>query len=301
MLETDPNTVLRTPDDRFADLPGFPFSPRYAETGSLRMHYVDEGEKDAQPVLMLHGEPTWSYLYRRMIPVFTGAGYRAVAPDLIGFGRSDKPVERDAYSYRSHLEWLRGFIEVLDLRNIVLVCQDWGGLLGLRLAVEMEDRFSRIVAANTFLPTGDIKTPKAFLAWLRFSQSSPVFPVGKIVQTGSVSKLSKDVRKAYDAPFPGRKYKAGARAFPTLVPITPDNVESENNRRAWEKLRGWEKPFLTVFGDGDPIMKGAERIFQRYVPGAKGQPHRILEGAGHFIQEDKGEELAETIVDWMKN
>lgn len=293
--------ILRTPDERFADLPGYSFAPNYADLDGLRMHYIDEGDPGAEPVLMLHGEPSWSYLYRKMIPLFVSSGYRAIAPDLIGFGRSDKYSEKDLYTYRAHIGWLKAFIEKLDLRNITLVCQDWGGLLGLRIATEMDERFARIAAANTFLPTGDEETPKAFTMWLKFSQASPLFPVGKIIQMGCVSKLPTGVKKAYDAPFPGRKYKAAARVFPTLVPITPDNPESENNRNAWERLRSWEKPFLTAFGDGDPIMKGADKFFQRLVPGAKGQPHAIIEGAGHFIQEDKGEELARVILDWMES
>jgi len=291
--------ILRTPDARFEDLPGYSFAPNYADIDGLRMHYVDEGDPLAEPVLMLHGEPSWSYLYRKMIPLFTSSGYRAIAPDLIGFGRSDKYSEKDKYTYGSHIGWLKAFIEALNLRNITLVCQDWGGLLGLRIATEMEDRFSRIAAANTFLPTGDEETPKAFAFWLKFSQASPLFPVGKIIQMGCVSKLSPEIKKAYEAPFPGRKYKAAARVFPTLVPITPDNPESENNRKAWERLGSWEKPFLTVFGDSDPIMSGADKFFQRSVPGAKGQPHTTIKGAGHFIQEDKGEELGGVILDWM--
>lgn len=293
-------TILRSPDERFRDLPGFPFEPNYVDIGGLRMHYVDEGDRDASPVLMLHGEPTWSYLYRKMIPIFVDAGYRAVAPDLIGFGRSGKYAEKEAYTYRSHLEWLKSFIEVLDLKNITIVCQDWGGLLGLRLAVDMKDRFSAIAAANTFLPTGDEKTPKAFKVWRAFSQNTPVFPAGRIVQMGTVGKIPKEVRKAYDAPFPDSSYQAAARVFPMLVPIDPENVESENNRKAWEKLAKWDKPFLTAYADGDPIMRGADKVFQKRVPGALGQPHTTIKDAGHFIQEDKGEELAGVVVDWLR-
>ncbi|HUF04710.1 MAG TPA: haloalkane dehalogenase [Aridibacter sp.] len=293
-------TIFRTPDERFRDLPGFPFEPNYVDLGELRMHYVDEGGRDAPPVLMLHGEPTWSYLYRKMIPIFADAGFRAVAPDLIGFGRSDKYAEKEVYTYRSHLDWLKAFIERLDLNDITLVCQDWGGLLGLRLAVEMEERFSRIVAANTFLPTGDEKTPKAFKVWRAFSQKTPVFPAGRIVQMGTVAKVPKGVRKAYDAPFPDSTFQAAARVFPMLVPASPDNSESENNRKAWEKLAHWDKPFLTAFGDSDQITRGADTVFQKRVPGALGQPHATIRDAGHFIQEDKGEELAGVIVDWLR-
>lgn len=292
--------ILRTPDERFNDLPGYSFKPNYTDVGGVQMHYVDAGDPSAEPVLMLHGEPSWSYLYRKMMPVFVNAGFRAIAPDLIGFGRSEKYAEKEAYTYQSHIGWLKRFIERLELTNITLVCQDWGGLLGLRIAVDLEDRFARIAAANTFLPTGDEKTPKAFRMWLRFSQSTPVFPVGRIIQMGCVSKVPREVKNAYEAPFPSNKFKAAARVFPTLVPISPDNVESANNRLAWEKLRQWKKPFLTAFSDGDPIMRGADRIFQRAVPGAKGQPHTTIKDAGHFLQEDKGEELADVIVDWMK-
>ncbi|REJ75315.1 MAG: alpha/beta fold hydrolase [Acidobacteria bacterium] len=293
--------VLRTPDKRFSDLPEFTFEPNYTDVGGLRMHYVDEGDKNARPVLLLHGEPTWSFLYRKMIPVITGAGYRAVAPDLIGFGRSDKLSRREDYTYQKHIDWLKELIAKLDLRDAVLFGQDWGGLTGLRIAVEMEDRFSAIAASNTFLPTGDQKTPKAFKLWRKLSQKTPIFLAGKIVQLGTVKKVPKNVRKAYDAPFPSEKYKAGARQFPMLVPTEPDNVESENNRNAWEALRNWEKPFLTAFSDGDPIMRGADRFFQRYVPGAKGQPHTTIKGAGHFIQEDNGEELAAVLVEWLSS
>ena len=211
--------ILRTPDERFRQLPGYPFAPRYLDVGGLRMHYVDEGPRDSAPVLLLHGEPSWSYLYRKMIPVLTAAGHRAVAPDLVGFGRSDKPVRREDYTYQRHVDWTRGVIEQLDLRGITLVCQDWGGLIGLRLAAEHDDRFARIVAANTFLPTGDMPPGDAFLAWRKFSQETPEFPVGRIVQGGCVTSLAPEVVAAYDAPFPDDRYKAGARQFPALVPI----------------------------------------------------------------------------------
>lgn len=292
--------ILRTPDGRFANLPGYSFEPNYVEIGDLRMHYVDEGPADAvETLLLLHGEPSWSFLYRKMIPAFSAAGFRSVAPDLIGFGRSDKYEDRGAYSFRSHVEWVRVFIERTDITDVTLVCQDWGGLIGLRLAAEAGERFSRIVAANTFLPTGDEKVPAAFKVWLRFSQATPVFPVGKIVRTGCVTRLSKDVVRAYNAPFPSNRYKAAARAFPKLVPITSDDPASEANRRAWKRLREWNKPFLTAFSDGDPITRGADRILKERIPGSNGQPHTTIKGAGHFLQEDKGEELADVIVRWI--
>jgi haloalkane dehalogenase len=291
--------TLRTPDDRFANLPGYPFAPHYVEVGGLRVHYVDEGPRAAAPVLMLHGEPSWSYLYRKMIPILTATGHRAVAPDLVGFGRSDKPVRRANYTYQRHVDWMRGVIETLDLRTITLVCQDWGGLIGLRLAAEHGDRFARIVAANTFLPTGDTPPGDAFLAWQKFSQETPDFRVGGIVRGGCVTNLSPEIVAAYDAPFPDDGYKAGPRQFPMLVPISPNDPASAPNRKAWEALRRWKKPFLTAFSDSDPITRGADAVLQQAIPGAKGQPHTTIVGAGHFLQEDKGEELARVVVDFI--
>lgn len=291
--------ALRTPDERFVNLPGYGFAPRYVEIGGLRMHYVDEGPPDAGPVLLLHGEPSWSYLYRKMIPVLTAAGQRAVAPDFFGFGRSDKPVDRGDYTYQMHVDATAEFVERLDLREITLFGQDWGGLIGLRVAVELPERVARIVAANTGLPTGDQPMGEAFLRWQRFSQEAPEFDVGRIVKGGCVSDLPVEVVAAYDAPFPDDRYKAGARQFPALVPTSPDDPASGPNRRAWEVLRRWRKPFLTAFSDGDPITRGGERIFQSLVPGAKGQPHRIIAGAGHFLQEDKGEELAAVVAEFI--
>jgi haloalkane dehalogenase len=291
--------VLRTPDERFANLPGYPFAPRYVEVGGLRMHYVEAGSPDADPVLLLHGEPSWSYLYRKMIPILGAAGHRAIAPDLIGFGRSDKPADRAAYTYRGHLDWLAGFVTALDLRRITLVCQDWGGLLGLRLALAHEDRFARIVAANTALPDGEGRPNAAFLLWRLFSQLAPDLPIGRIVGAGCATALPPAVRAAYDAPFPNRRYKAGARQFPVLVPTGPNDPQAARNRAAWARLARWEKPFLTAFSDGDPITRGGERAFLKRVPGARDQPHTIIEGAGHFLQEDKGEELARVVVDFI--
>ena len=292
--------ILRTPEERFKNLPDYPFAPNYTEFGEARIHYVDEGDKAAkETVLMLHGEPSWSFLYRKMIPIVANAGHRVIAPDLIGFGKSDKFAEAEKYTYAMHVESIKTFIENLDLQNITLICQDWGGLIGLRVAAENGDRFARIVAANTFLPTGDEKVPKAFKIWLAMSQATPFFPVGKFVGLGCAAKLSKEIGKAYDAPFPDKKYKVAARAFPTLVPVTPDNPASEANRKAWEVLRKWEKPFLTAFSDGDPITRGADQILQKLIPGANGQPHTTITGAGHFLQEDKGEELAQIAVDFI--
>ncbi|MFY9223454.1 MAG: haloalkane dehalogenase [Blastocatellia bacterium] len=291
---------LRTPDERFANLPEYNFQPNYVNFQSLRMHYIDEGEKTAPVVLMIHGEPSWSYLYRKMIPIIVNAGFRAIAPDLIGFGRSDKPTQTDEYSYQMHVDSIISFISSLDLNNITLVCQDWGGLIGLRVVAQEENRFSRIVTANTGLPTGDEKMPEAFFQWQEFSQTVEVFPVGQIIQMGCQSKLSEEVIAAYDAPFPDESYKSGARIFPRLVPTSPDNPATEANRQAWKKLKQWTKPFLTAFSDKDPITRGAEKPFQQLVPGAKDQAHTIITKAGHFLQEDKGEELANVVISFIK-
>lgn len=250
---------------------------------------------------MLHGEPSWSYLYRKMIPPIADAGYRAVAPDLVGFGKSDKPANRNDYSYQNHIDWMTGLIKNLDLANIVLFCQDWGGLLGLRIAAENPDSFAGIIAANTFLPTGDYKMPMAFKAWQLYSQKVPRFKVGKIVDKATESKMSNAIIAAYDAPFPDESYKEGARMFPMLVPTRPDDPASAANRKAWEVLKDWQKPFLTAFSDKDPITRGADRIFKKLIPGYQGQAHTEVKGGGHFLQEDKGEELAEIILDFIRD
>jgi haloalkane dehalogenase len=295
--------ALRTPDERFRDLPGFPWEARWVDVpdpeggAPLRMAYVDEGPRDAAPILMLHGEPSWSFLYRKVIAVVTAAGYRAVAPDLIGFGRSDKPTLREDYTYARHVEWMAAFLRALDLRRITLLCQDWGGLIGLRVAAEHAERFDRIVAANTFLPTGDRRPSDAFFAWQQFSQTVPELPVARIVASGCARQLAPEVIAAYDAPFPDESFKAGARQFPMLVPTSPDDPAAPANRRAWEVLERWEKPFLTAFGDSDPITQGADRVLQAKIPGAKGQPHVTLAGAGHFLQEDAGEELGRVVAE----
>ena len=291
--------VLRTPDERFAGLPGYPWAPRYTEVHGLRVHHVEDGPAGADPVLLLHGEPTWSYLYRHMIPVLAAAGHRAVAPDLVGFGRSDKPAERGAYSYAAHVEWTAAWIAAAGLRRITLVCQDWGSLIGLRLVAEHPDRFARVVVANGFLPTGGRGVSPIFRAWQAFARWSPWFPAGWIVQAGSTRRLAPGERAAYDAPFPSAEYKAAARAFPVLVPTRPDDPAAPANRRAWEVLRAWDRPFLTAFGDRDPIFRGADRVLQREVPGAAGRPHTVLRGAGHFVQEDRGPELARLVADFV--
>jgi len=299
--------ALRTPDERFAGLPDFPFAPHYVEVddddgGRLRVHYLDEGSPDAPAVLLMHGEPSWSFLYRKMIPVLVDAGLRAVAPDLVGFGRSDKPDAQDDYTYARHVEWMRAALfDQLDLRDATLVGQDWGGLIGLRLVAENPDRFARVVAANTGLPTGDQKMSDAFLAWQRYSQETPVFHVGGIVSGGCTTKLTPEVIAAYDAPFPDDSFTAGARRFPMLVPTSPDDPAAPANREAFAALTAWKKPLLTAFSDKDPVTAGFDRVLQGAVPGAAGQPHTVIEGGGHFLQEDKGEQLARVVVDFVKS
>lgn len=285
---------LRTPEARFERLPNYAFTPNYIEIDEMRMHFVDEGPRDADPILMMHGEPTWSYLYRHMIPICVAAGHRVIAPDLIGFGKSDKPTSTEDYSYAQHMRWMQKFIDKLELNNITLVCQDWGALLGLRLAAENESRFKAIVVGNGMLPTGEEQVPKAFKIWKAFALNSPWFPIARIVNSGSFKQLSKDEMRAYDAPFPSRKYKAGARAFPALVPVTPDNPASQANKDAWKVLEKWDKPFLTTFSNGDPITRGGDRFMQKRVPGSVGQDHITLKG-GHFLQEDSSAEFAAAV------
>ncbi|MCG8588071.1 MAG: haloalkane dehalogenase [Proteobacteria bacterium] len=299
---------LETPEQRFEGLKDYPFEPRFqrVDAAGLRMHYVDEGPRGAAPVLMLHGEPSWSYLYRFMIPPCAAAGHRVVAPDLIGFGRSSKPRRIADYSYQHHCNWLQALIEALDLQEITLFCQDWGSLLGLRLAAELEDRFARVVVGNGFLPDGarpgfsleSVGTAAAFLTWRTFARFAPQLPVARILQFGSARRLDADELRAYDTPFPDERYKAGARAFPRLVPISPRDPAVPANRRAWEVLEKWEKPFLTTFSDGDPVTRGYDRRLRDRIPGAKGMPHRTFPG-GHFLQEDSGPELAAHMLDWI--
>ncbi len=293
--------AVRTPEERFIGLPGYSFAPNYVEVDGLRMHYVDEGPPEASPVLLLHGEPSWSYLYRKMIPPLAAAGLRVVAPDLIGFGKSDKPVAQGDYSYAGHVAWMRQFIELLDLRDITLFCQDWGSLIGLRVAAENEQRFARIALGNGGLPTGDQSMPRAFRTWRAFARWSPWFPIGRIIDTGTVTRLPKPVIAAYDAPFPSARYKAGARAFPRLVPATPADPARDANRAAWSALQRWQKPFLTTFSNRDPITRGLEKAFQEKVPGASGLRHVTIRNAGHFLQEDKGEELAAVLLDFVRD
>ncbi len=294
--------ALRTPDDRFADLPGFPWEPSYAETSDgLRMAFLDEGPRDAPVVLLLHGEPSWSYLYRTMVPVLLDAGLRVVAPDLIGFGRSDKPTSEDDYTYAGHVEQVRSVVfDVLDLTDVTLVCQDWGGLIGLRLVAEHPDRFARVVTANTGLPDGTRRLPQAWWDFHDFVQRTPDLPIGLLVSFGCTDPVDPAVVAAYDAPFPDATSKAGARRFPSLIPQTLDDPATPANQAAWEVLRTFDKPWLCAFSDGDPITAGGERAFVGVVPGTAGQPHTTITGAGHFLQEDRGPELAGVVVDWLR-
>jgi haloalkane dehalogenase len=287
---------VRTPDSRFEGLPDYDFAPHYVDIDGMRMHYVDEGPRDGEVVLLLHGEPSWSYLYRHMIPPLRDAGLRVIAPDLIGFGKSDKPTRRSDYSYAGHVGWMTGFIEALNLSGINLFCQDWGSLIGLRVAAENEERFARIALGNGALPTGEQAVPKAFKIWRAFALYSPWFPIGRILQMGTVKELSTAEVAAYDAPFTTARHKAGARAFPKLVPISPDDPARDANRAAWDVFRRWTKPFLTTFSNRDPIMRGGEKVWQDSVPGAQGQDHVIIRNAGHFLQDDKGPELAEVLI-----
>ncbi len=328
---------VRTPDERFRALPGWPYAPHYVsvadgEGGSLRMHTVDEGPRDAAPILCLHGQPTWSYLYRKMIPIFVAEGRRVVAPDLIGFGRSDKPTRITDYSYARHVAWLRGFLEAADLRDITLICQDWGGLIGLRVVAEAPDRFARVITSNTGLPDANgipesaapalralyasLPVPQtmldvaqgfmaaakggapAFMHWQKHCAESPQFTPEGVMQM-QCPRLTAAELAAYAAPFPDEAFRAGARRFPTLVPIIPDDVAIPDNRRAWSALRSFTKPFLTAFSDGDPVTAGLHTRFQEEVPGAKGQPHTTIRGAGHFVQEDAGEALARIALDFI--
>jgi haloalkane dehalogenase len=294
--------ILRTPDERFTDLPAYPWSPSYVQTSDgLRVAVLDEGPREAPPVLLLHGEPTWSYLYRKMVPVLLDAGFRVVVPDLVGFGRSDKPVRDEDYTYARHVEWMRSALfDALDLRDVTLVCQDWGGLIGLRLVAEHPDRFARVCAANTGLPDGTKRLPEAWWMFHDFVQRTPDLPIGFLVKSGCVEGLPDEVVAAYDAPFPDASYKAGARRFPSLIPQTLDDPATPDNQRAWEVLSRWDKPFLCAFSDQDPITGGGDRMLLARIPGTAGQPHTTIEGGGHFLQEDRGEELARVVAQWAR-
>ncbi|MDG1846006.1 MAG: haloalkane dehalogenase [Acidimicrobiales bacterium] len=296
---------LQTPDSSFVDLKDYPFRSNYAEVNdgegdTLRVHYIDEGPKNSDPILLLHGEPSWSYLYRHMVPRLVEEGHRVVVPDLVGFGKSDKPVEQTDYSYSRHVEWMRELIfDHLNLTAITFFGQDWGGLIGLRLVALDSGRYARIVIGNTGLPTGNGEATEAFLAWQKFSQTTPEFPVGNLINSACVRDLTSEEIKAYDAPFPDDRYKAGARIFPALVPTSLNDPASGDNIAAWETLSEFTRPFLIAFSDSDPVTKGGDAPFHAKVPGAQGQNHVTIEAAGHFFQEDKGEELAEVINEFI--
>ena len=333
---------VRTPDSRFEDLQDYAFEPNYVsvpdhEGGKLRMHYLDEGPRDGEGILCLHGQPTWSFLYRRMVPIFSAAGYRVIAPDFVGFGRSDKPLERNDYTYANHVSWLASLVEQGELRDITLVCQDWGGLIGLRYATQDPDRFARIVAANTGLPDangvddGDVNSvsermrahynslpvyeePQAmalgmmsdpqgmgFLHWVKFCADAPVLRVSDVVRFSSGGNLNEEDAMGYDAPFPSNESMAGARQFPSLVPLIPDNPAIPANRQAWKVLENWVKPFLTAFSDSAPVTAGAHVRFQESVPGAKNQDHVTIEGAGHFLQDQAPVALSEAVIEFIKD
>ena len=293
--------ILRTPDARFEGLEGWPYAPRYATLADadgtqLRLHYVDEGSRDAPVALLMHGEPSWAYLYRKIIADLVARGYRAIAPDLIGFGRSDKPAARGDYTYERHVDWMSQWLQQLELSDITLFCQDWGGLIGLRLVAAFPEMFAGVIVGNTGLPTGTGMT-EGFKSWRDFSQSVPQFPVGFIVNGGTGRDLSPAEVAAYDAPFPDESYKEGARQFPLLVPVTPEHASVAENQAAWKVLEQFDKPFLTAFSDGDAVTRGGEAVFQARAPGARGQPHVILHG-GHFLQEDSPAEIA-ALIDGM--
>lgn len=294
--------VLRTPDERFAGLADWPYAPKYhdvtdADGTTLRIHYVDEGPRDGTPVLLMHGEPSWAYLYRHIIKGLTDRGRRAIAPDLIGFGRSDKPAARTDYTYERHVDWMSQWLTALNLTGVRLFCQDWGGLIGLRLVAAFPERFDGLVIANTSLPTGGGVVTEGFKGWLQFSQSVPQMPIGMLLNGGSARQLSDAEIAAYDAPFPDESYKEGARQFPTLVPITDEHASVAENKAAWKVLEAFDKPVITAFSDGDPVTQGAHVRFQETIPGAKGQPHVTLHG-GHFLQEDSPNEIID-ILDGM--
>ena len=314
--------ILRTPDSQFENLPDYPFSPNYMEIDGLRIHYVDEGPKDAQPLLLMHGEPSWSYLYRKMIPPLVESGYRTIAPDLMGFGKSDKPLSPKSHSYQRHVDIMLEFVRQLSLQNITMFCQDWGGLIGLRVVGEDPERFARIIVANTGLPSAkglnakigyllfkfrirrlrrnaeeEFRRNPNFMTWVAYSQAVPEIPVGDICQSATVTKLSSEVVRAYEAPFPDASYKAGSKIMPYLVPS-----QLSENRKVWDNvLTKWEKPFLTAFSDKDPVTRGGERYFQKMIPGAQNREHVTIKNAGHFLQEDKGEEIAQVILDFCES
>jgi len=296
---------VNTPEERFDSLKDYNFKPNFIKLNEgLQMHFVDEGPDDSeQTVLLLHGEPSWSYLYRKMIPILAEAGHRVIAPDLVGFGKSSKPTDFEAYSYKNHVIWTTEILTQLNLNNITLFCQDWGGLIGFRLAAQHAERFNRMAIANTVFPMGveDVSKLSVFLQWREYAKKVDKMNVGKVLQSSTVRELAEEEIAAYWAPYPDKEYMAGAKIFPSLVPLEMDNPECIINKKIWkEKWLTWEKPFLTLFSDKDPMFSGQEAYYQKNIPGAKGQPHQVISDGGHFLQEDKGEEIAKILVKWMR-
>ena len=291
--------VVRTPDEHFSKLPDFPFTPHYIEVNGLRIHYVDEGK--GETILCLHGEPSWSFLYRKMITPMSEK-HRVIAMDFVGFGRSDKFVEREAYTFNMHLDTLMGFIKAMDLEQITVVVQDWGGLIGLAAVAHMPEYFARLIIMNTFLPTGKSKPSEAFLAWRSYVENHPDLQIGRSILGGMAhpENITKEVVAAYEAPFPNIKYKAGAAMWPLLVPISPDNPASAEMQHAREILSKWDKPALVMFSDKDPITGGGDKFFRSLIPTAKDQPEIVIKDAGHFLQEEKGGEISQHILDFIK-
>lgn len=296
---------LRTPDSCFENVIDYNFPPHYkdvddGEGGKLRVHYIDEGDANGETVLLMHGEPSWSFLYRKMVGPLVQAGHRVIAVDLVGFGRSDKPSLRSDYSYARHVSWMLDWFDQMKFNQLTLVCQDWGGLIGLRLVAARPDRFARVVTANTALPTGNSGASEAFVQWQKFSQEVPEFPTGDIINGGCTTDLSREVIDAYNAPYPDESYKEGARQFPLLVPTSTDDPEHQANVDAWKILATFEQPWLTAFSDSDPITKGGDKVFQTSIPGAKNQRHTTIKNGGHFLQEDAGEQLAAVTAHFIK-
>jgi haloalkane dehalogenase len=299
------SAVKRTPEERFRNLPGYDFAPHYIEvtnnkTGSLRMHYIDEGSRDGHIILCLHGQASWSYLYRKMIPILVGQGFRVIAPDYVGFGRSDKLASDTDYSYQGHIDWLKSFLLAMNMKNVTAFLFDWGGHFGLRIAADNPDFFNRIILSNTLFPMGPQERSDEFVNWAEKIVKQPVFPIGEMVSRGVFKKLSLDIIEAYDAPFPDESFKAGPRTFPMIMPIAADRAGVSENRAAWQKLSNWEKPLLTLFSKRSAETEVPPSKFQNHIAGARGQPHALLPDAGFFIMEDKSEELADRIVDFVR-
>lgn len=290
--------LLKTLPDQVPTLADFSYPSAWTQLDQgVTVHSIDVGVGPV--VLLMHGQPTWSYLYRSMVDPLVRAGYRVVSPDLVGFGWSDKPTEVSDHTYERHVAWMDEWLRRSDLDGVTMFAQDWGGLIGLRLLADEPDRFARVAVANTGLPTGDRPMPDAFSQWKEFVRTTPTFDAGRVVQGGTVRTLTPAEVAAYNAPFPTPEHQAGPRAMPALVPVTSDDPSAEPNRQAWSRLTSWKRPLLTLFSDNDPITGGGDRVFRKLVPGAEGQPHQVTRAAGHFLQEDAGSFLAETLVAWM--